>query len=62
MLEAKTKIFQGVGYFGAKDPQMERLPSTTRATVFETTLKKETLKPMPQLLLGAQFDCSLSCH
>ncbi|KAI2502607.1 hypothetical protein MHU86_11872 [Fragilaria crotonensis] len=59
ILEAKTKILPGTWVFHASDPQMEKSPST-KATVFEATLKKENLKPMPQLLLGVQFDCSLS--
>ncbi|KAI2493816.1 hypothetical protein MHU86_20697 [Fragilaria crotonensis] len=52
ILEAKTKILPGTWVFRASDPQMEKSPSTKRATVFEATLKKENLKPMPQLLLG----------
>ncbi len=61
ILEAKTKILPGTWVFDASNPQMEKLPSTKRATVFEVTLKKENLRPMPQLLLGVQFNCSLSC-
>ena len=60
-LKPRPRFFQGLGYFGTSNPQMERLPSTRRATVFEATVKKENLKPMPQLLLRVQFGCSSSC-
>ena len=57
-LEVKTKILPGTWIFRRRQSPDGELPSTKRATVFEATLKKENLKPMPQLLLGVQSDCS----